>query len=286
MSIADRTDPTVATTSIDSAPQDLAHITPGTDNSTPDTTTPHSAIANDKVIRPQFNETIIARPELPATPRVTDIERPQLELPKGHQRVLLHSCCAPCSGEVMEAMLASGIDYTIYFYNPNIHPKKEYEIRKEENIRFAQDHGIDFIDADYDVDNWFKRVKGMEWEPERGIRCTECFDMRFERTALYAYEHGFDTITSSLGISRWKNMQQINACGQRAAARYPGLHYWTYNWRKQGGSARMIEISKREGFYQQEYCGCIYSLRDTNQHRQLNGRDKIEIGVTFYGQDD
>ena len=76
--------------------------------------------------------------------------------------------------------------------------------------------------------------------------------MRFERTALYAHEHGFDTITSSLGISRWKDMDQINGCGLRAAARYPDLHYWTYNWRKGGGSQRMLEISKDEAFYMQE----------------------------------
>lgn len=239
-----------------------------------------------KANRPTLNDRFIAKPDAPVTPRVTPIERPQLQLPKGRKKVLLHSCCAPCSGEVMEAMLASGIDYSIYFYNPNIHPKREYEIRKEENIRFAQAHGIDFIDADYDMDNWFERVKGMEWEPERGVRCTECFDMRFERTALYAAENGFDTITSSLGISRWKNMAQINDCGERAAARYPELVYWTYNWRKGGGSARMIEISKREEFYQQEYCGCIYSLRDTNHHRRQNGREKIEIGVKFYSHDD
>ena len=213
---------------------------------------------------------------------VTDIQRPKLSLPEGRSKVLLHSCCAPCSGEVMEALLASDIDYTIYFYNPNIHPVKEYEIRKEENIRFAQQHGVPFIDADYDVDNWFDRVMGLEMEPERGIRCTACFDMRFERTALYAHEHGFDTITSSLGISRWKDMQQINGCGERAAARYPDLAYWTYNWRKGGGSARMIEISKREEFYQQEYCGCVYSMRDTNRHRQSQGRERIQIGVKFY----
>ena len=213
---------------------------------------------------------------------VTDIQRPKLSLPEGRSKVLLHSCCAPCSGEVMEALLASDIDYTIYFYNPNIHPVKEYEIRKEENIRFAQQHGVPFIDAVYDVDNWFDRVKGLEMEPERGIRCTACFDMRFERTALYAHEHGFDTITSSLGISRWKDMQQINGCGERAAARYPDLAYWTYNWRKGGGSARMIEISKREEFYQQEYCGCVYSMRDTNRHRQSQGRERIQIGVKFY----
>src|ERR1700748_2436128 len=122
-------------------------------------------------------------------------ERPILVPPGGEKKVLLHSCCAPCSGEVMEAMQASAIDYAIYFYNPNIHPVREYEIRKQENIRFAQAHGIEFIDADYDVDDWFARVKGLEDAPERGERCTRCFDMRFERTALHAHEHGFDTIT-------------------------------------------------------------------------------------------
>lgn len=212
-------------------------------------------------------------------------EREKLTLPNGHQKLLLHSCCAPCSGEVMEALLASGIDYTIYFYNPNIHPRREYLIRKEENIRFAEQHNVPFIDADYDTDNWFERAKGMEWEPERGKRCTMCFDMRFEKTAQYAHENGFPVFTSSLGISRWKNMEQINGCGERAAARYPDVIYWTYNWRKGGGSARMIEISKREKFYMQEYCGCVYSLRDTNAWRLSKGREKIKIGTMYYGDD-
>ncbi len=212
--------------------------------------------------------------------------REKLVLPNGENKLLLHSCCAPCSGEVMEAIQASGIDYTIFFYNPNIHPKKEYELRKEENIRFAEKHNVPFIDADYDTDNWFARAKGMEFEPERGVRCTMCFDMRFERTALYAHEHGFNVISSSLGISRWKNMQQINDCGVRAASHYPDMLYWDYNWRKKGGSARMIEISKRESFYQQEYCGCVYSLRDTNKHRLAQGRERIQLGVLYYSQDE
>ncbi|HDX6174046.1 TPA: epoxyqueuosine reductase QueH [Acinetobacter baumannii] len=210
------------------------------------------------------------------------IQRQKLELPSGHNKLLLHSCCAPCSGEVMESLIESNINFSIFFYNPNIHPVKEYLIRKEENIRFAEKHNILFIDADYDTDNWFARAKGMENEPERGIRCTMCFDMRFERTALYAYENGFSLISSSLGISRWKNMAQINDCGIRAASHYPDIQYWDYNWRKNGGSSRMIEISKREEFYQQEYCGCVYSLRDTNRWRMSNGRDRIKIGVKFY----
>jgi epoxyqueuosine reductase len=206
----------------------------------------------------------------------------KFELPNNETKLLLHSCCAPCSGEVMERLLEAKIDYTIYFYNPNIHPLKEYELRKNENIRFAEQHNVPFVDGDYDRDEWFKRAKGMEMEPERGIRCTMCFDMRFARTALYAYEHGFKVISSSLGISRWKNMEQINESGVRAAAPYEGMVYWTYNWRKHGGSQRMIEISKRENFYQQEYCGCAYSLRDTNRWREQNNRERIKIGVKYY----
>lgn len=197
----------------------------------------------------------------------------------------MHSCCAPCAGELMEAMTEAQIPYTIFFYNPNIHPKKEYEIRKQENIRYAEQHHIPFIDADYDTDTWFERTQGLEHAPERGIRCTACFDMRFERTALYAHEHGFPTITSSLGISRWKNMDQINDCGVRAATKYDGVTYWTHNWRKNGGSERMYVIAKEENFYKQEYCGCVYSLRDTNLWRKKNDRELIRFGESFYGKD-
>ncbi|PIE42421.1 MAG: hypothetical protein CSA47_00975 [Gammaproteobacteria bacterium] len=215
---------------------------------------------------------------------LANYDRPALETPNGEKTILLHSCCAPCAGEVMEAIHASNIEQTVLFYNPNIHPKKEYELRKNENKRFCDKLGITFIDLDYDKENWFERVKGMEHEPERGIRCTECFDMRFERTALYAKEHGFRLITSTLGISRWKDMKQINACGERAAAKYDDVEYWTFNWRKKGGSARMVEIAKQEHFYQQEYCGCVYSLRDTNKWRKQNGRESVRLLTRFYGR--
>jgi len=132
----------------------------------------------------------------------------------------------------LEAVAASDIDTSIFFYNPNIHPKEEYEIRKDENIRFAKKLGFDFIDADYDKDNWFDRVKGLENEPERGERCTVCFDMRFERTALYAYENKYDVFATTLGISRWKDLNQINNSGLKAANRYNDLAFWDFDWRK------------------------------------------------------
>jgi|TARA_B100001971_G_scaffold190700_1_gene193668 predicted adenine nucleotide alpha hydrolase (AANH) superfamily ATPase len=209
--------------------------------------------------------------------------RPKLETPNGESSLLLHSCCAPCAGEIMEAVAASEIKTTVYFYNPNIHPIQEYELRKDENKRYCQKLGFNFIDADYDKDNWFKRIKGLENETERGERCTKCFDMRFERSALYAHENNFSLFATTLGISRWKDLDQVNNSGLRAADRYSDLNYWGFNWRKAGGSPRMIEISKREEFYQQEYCGCIYSLRDTNKWRKENNRPRIKRGEKYYG---
>ena len=208
--------------------------------------------------------------------------RPKLETPNGESSLLLHSCCAPCAGEIMEAVAASEIKTTVYFYNPNIHPIQEYELRKDENKRYCQKLGFNFIDADYDKDNWFKRIKGLENEPERGERCTKCFDMRFERSALYAHENNFSLFATTLGISRWKDLDQVNNSGLRAADRYSDLNFWDFNWRKAGGSPRMIEISKREEFYQQEYCGCVYSLRDTNKRRKENNRPRVIRGQKYY----
>ncbi len=208
--------------------------------------------------------------------------RPKLIMPEGHNKLLLHSCCAPCSGEIMEAVIASNIELSIFFYNPNIHPQREYEIRKNEHKRFAEKWQIPFFDADYERKEWFERIKGLENEPERGERCTKCFDMRLERTALFAHENDFPVFTTSLAISRWKDINQVYTCARRAAERYEDVIFWDYNWRKGGGSQRGVEISKREHFYKQEYCGCVYSLRDMNTWRESKGLERIEIGEVFY----
>ena len=210
----------------------------------------------------------------------------KLQLPSGHKKLLLHSCCAPCSGDIMLRLKESGVDYTIYFYNPNIHPKQEYILRKEENLEFARKYNIPFIDDDYDTRNWFDRVKGQEWEPERGKRCSSCFDMRFYKTAEYASNNDFSLISSTLGISRWKDMHQINQSGLKAVSHFSDIDYWTFNWRKNKGSENMIKISKKEKFYMQEYCGCVYSLRDTNIWRHKNNRPDIKIGLKYYSFSD
>lgn len=200
--------------------------------------------------------------------------------PKGVSRVLLHSCCAPCSGAMVEEMKSSPLieDVVVFFYNPNIHPRKEYEIRKEENKQWCNRIGVEFVDVDYDVEQWYSRVKGMEFDPERGRRCTECFDMRMERTALYASEHGFQAIATTNATSRWKDVNQVDESGRRAAARYDTLQYWSHDWQSDEMTMRKYQVSAKERFYKQEYCGCSYSLRDSNDWRKANGIPKIQIG--------
>ena len=208
--------------------------------------------------------------------------------PPNTKHVLLHSCCAPCSGAMVQAMMdCKAVEkVTVFFYNPNIHPKKEYMIRKEENKKWCRKLDIDFIDCDYDSSNWFARMKGMEFDPERGRRCTECFDMRMERCALYAHEHGMDTIATTNATSRWKDRKQVDDSGFRAADRYPDVQYWSHNWQSDEMTLRKYEISANEKFYKQEYCGCSYSLRDSNLWRKANDIPPIQIGGDTAGLGD
>lgn len=182
-----------------------------------------------------------------------------LVLPNNSKRLLLHSCCAPCSGEIIKRLIDSNIKFSILFYNPNIDTEKEYLKRKNEVVKFANKLSVNFFDLDYNNSEWIKRVTGLEKEPERGKRCTACFSLRLEMTALFAKKNKFDVFTTSLGISRWKDFKQVCLCGYAAAEKYPGLIFWDYNWRKGGGSERMEKISKQENFYRQTYCGCVYS---------------------------
>eukprot|EP01052_Picozoa_sp_SAG31_P014243 SAG31_NODE_877_length_11303_cov_18.744556_3_plen_248_part_00 len=179
---------------------------------------------------------------------------------------------------MFEEMLHKGLEVTIFFYNPNIHPRKEYEIRKEENKRYAARHNVPFVDCDYDQTSWFERMKGYEYDPERGVRCTACFDMRMEVTAAYAAEHGFGCFTTTNATSRWKDVRQVNESGIRAALRYDRVNFWVYNWQTDSMTKRKYEVSAEERFYKQEYCGCSYSLRDSNLWRKSQGIPPVRIG--------
>ena len=191
-------------------------------------------------------------------------------LPVEGGRLLLHSCCAPCSGDIMAGLKAGAIDFALFFYNPNIHPHPEYDRRKDENKRFCDKLGVPFVDADYDVGEWMARVKGLEGEPERGKRCSICFAMRMERAALYAHENGYSVLATTLGLSRHKNQDQVYGAGLAAVARYAGLEFWPVNWRADGGVQRADALAKAEGLYRQDYCGCAYSLRDRKKHESAS----------------
>ena len=184
-----------------------------------------------------------------------------LEVPGNAKEILLHTCCAPCSSAIIECLMQHDIRPTIYYCNPNIYPLEEYTIRKNECSRYAQSLGLDIIDADYNHEAWRCTVQGLEGEPERGGRCLQCFKMRLLDTARYAHENGFSVITTTLASSRWKSLEQINQAGRYAVENYPDVIWWDQNWRKGGLSERRIAIIKEYGFYNQQYCGCEFSMR-------------------------
>ena len=190
-----------------------------------------------------------------------------IEAPMGEKTVLLHTCCAPCSSAIIEAMLANGITPVIYYCNPNIYPQEEYQIRKNECTRYARALGLEIVDADYNHEDWLEYVRGLEGEPERGGRCLKCFKLRLLRTAEYAAQRGIKVITTTLASSRWKSLDQINEAGQWACAEQNtippanNVHWWDQNWRKGGLQERRLQIIKEYDFYNQLYCGCEFSMR-------------------------
>ena len=193
----------------------------------------------------------------------------KLVAPGGVEKVLLHTCCAPCSGAIIEAMLNNGIEPVIYYCNPNIYPLEEYEIRKNECSRYAEKLGLQIVDADNDHSVWLECVKGLETEPERGARCLKCFKLRLAACAKYAAENGFTVITSTLDSSRWKSHEQIAEAGNYAASLYENITYWDYNWRKGGLTARRAAIIKENDFYNQRYCGCEFSIGHLKDSKPL-----------------
>ena len=178
--------------------------------------------------------------------------------PDGQDRVLLHCCCAPCSGAIVECMVSSGLHPVIFFSNSNILSLEEYELRKREIVRYAALFGLEVVDDDYDHRDWLDAVKGLEREPERGRRCTQCFRYRLLRAARYASSHGLTQVATTLASSRWKDLDQVNEAGAWACAEVGGCAFWAQNWRKGGLQPRRDEILKEQGFYNQTFCGCEF----------------------------
>ena len=214
-------------------------------------------------------------------------KQPAIIIPEGCTKVLLHACCAPCSSAIVEWLLAHHVTPVIYYFNPNIYPLEEYEIRKNESKRHAASLGIEWIDDDrlkteeqpcgYGHEAWREAVCGLEHEPERGKRCEACFYYRLLATARKAQELHIPFFATTLASSRWKNLDQINAAGLKAQrsvseavcqqsgpttqwSNSEAVRFWAQNWRKDGLQERRNELLKEYGFYNQIYCGCEFSM--------------------------
>lgn len=185
----------------------------------------------------------------------------QIQVPGGEDKILLHACCAPCSGAIVEALLDRGIKPVIFYSNSNIYPEQEYRIRRDECIRFAASKGVEFVEDVYDHEQWRQGIAGLEDQPERGLRCVSCFRYRLRRAAEYAHTHGFHVLSTTLASSRWKVLSQVDSAGEAACAPFPDVTWWAQNWRKGGLQDRRNQIIKEMDFYNQLYCGCEFSMR-------------------------
>ena len=188
-------------------------------------------------------------------------DKPLVKLvPPAEGRILLHACCAPCSSAILECMVQNGLKPTVFFSNSNITPRDEYELRKAEIIRYCESLGVEWVDDDYDHDDWLANVAaGRENAPERGPRCLECFRYRLARAAKYAASDGYAILATTLASSRWKDLDQVNAAGADACAAVHGVTWWDMDWRKGGLQPRRSELIRELGFYNQTFCGCEYS---------------------------
>lgn len=179
-------------------------------------------------------------------------------------RILLHSCCAPCSSHCI-SVLTDFFDITVLYYNPNIEPYEEYLRRKEEEIKFISEYPhknrIDLIDCDYDNEKFKEMAKGLESLPEGGARCVKCYFLRLEKTALMAKENGYDFFGTTLTVSPYKNSNKLNEIGKKLEEKY-GVAYLYSDFKKKNGYKHSIELAKEYNLYRQDYCGCIYSLEE------------------------
>ncbi len=182
------------------------------------------------------------------------------------KKLLLHICCAPCSVLVIER-LRENFDVTGFFYNPNIHPAKEYEFRVDELKKVSEKLGWKNVISNYEDAKWFQLAKGHENDPERGERCSICFDMRFEKVFEYAKQNGFDMVASTLSISPYKNIVQINSSGQKMSEKYE-VEFLPENFKKRDGFNIGKKMSMDLGIVHQDYCGCVYSMRDRDRKRE------------------
>ncbi len=183
-----------------------------------------------------------------------------LQCVQAGERLLLHSCCGPCSSYCLTE-LAPRIPTTVFYFNPNLDSGEEYLKRKGEQLRLLEETGLaDFLDCDYSAEDYSRAVAGLEGEPEGGARCKVCFELRLRRTAEEAKRHGYTYFGTTLTVSPLKNAALINELGFSVGEEV-GVRYLPSDFKKRGGYQRSIELSKEHGLYRQNYCGCRYSRR-------------------------
>ena len=179
-------------------------------------------------------------------------------------RLLLHSCCAPCSSYVLE-YLSAYFSITVFYYNPNIAPKEEYRKRVEEQKRLISSlpalYPISFLEGPYNPEAFYEMAKGKEKEPEGGVRCMGCYELRLRQAAKAARAGGFDYFTTTLSISPLKKADKLNEIGKALSEEYK-ISYLFSDFKKKGGYQRSIELSREYGLYRQNYCGCVFSRRE------------------------
>ncbi|MBN1347851.1 epoxyqueuosine reductase QueH [candidate division KSB1 bacterium] len=184
-------------------------------------------------------------------------------------RLLLHVCCAPDATVVIER-LRDEYDITLFFYNPNIHPAEEYYLRLRELQQLADKLNLPCQPADYDCEDWFNWIKGLESDPEGGRRCEVCFHKRLEKTAQIAASEGFDMFATVLTVSPHKNAQLINLIGSQLGIKYQ-VPFLEANFKKKDGFKRSLELCRQFGLYRQDYCGCIFSRNEREIRKKHNG---------------
>ncbi|MBU0581094.1 MAG: epoxyqueuosine reductase QueH [Candidatus Margulisbacteria bacterium] len=175
------------------------------------------------------------------------------------EKLLLHCCCAPCAA-VPLIKLQNKFKVSFYFYNPNIYPPEEYQKRFLEIKKYTDKLQVDLTQGDFEQQRWQTAITGWENMPEGGARCEKCYQLRLEQTAQYAKDNNISWFSSTLSLSPHKSAEKINKIGQELAQQY-NLKFYTADFKKEDGFKKSLEISKAEGFYRQNYCGCQYSQR-------------------------
>lgn len=178
------------------------------------------------------------------------------------QKVMLHACCAPCASYPIKKLIEDGFEPIVFFYNPNIFPSDEYEIRRVELQKYCKKNQIEYLEGEYEIKKFYEKIKGLEKEKEKGKRCSICFNLRLEKTAQIAKSKGINLFTTTLSVSPHKDSNQIFKEGKLIAQKYE-IEFLEYNFKKQDGFKISRQIAKEENMYAQNYCGCEFSRNNT-----------------------